>query len=403
MRPQVGLLVIVLMIICAGLFFVASSSYEQARVENRGPYHYFIYHSIWLVLGSVVFLGTALIRVSTWERLSWLAFLATLGLSALVVATPLGVNVNGATRWLALGPFQIQPSEFLKLGLILGLSWWVTRRVGSPAKLWPGFLVSCLALLSAAGVVMKQDDLGTCLIILLVACVILMASRVRVNYMAALGTLLLVAAVLFVVTKPYRMDRVYAWLDPWKHKSDQSYQVVQSFYAFGLGSWHGSGLGQGTAKYYIPHAHTDFVFATIAEETGLLGGAVVLALFASLGCIGFTIAGRAKNPFARLVALGSTTYLCGQAALNIAVVTGAVPCTGIPLPFISYGGSSMLSSAMAIGFLVSASRTAGGRRVEDADEDNGDRRRNRRPRLSGAGGGSGAPRPTTRTPTALRR
>lgn len=403
MRPQIGLLVIVFFIVCIGLFSVATSSYDQARMENRGPYHYFLFHSIWLVLGTVVFLGTALLKVRMLEKLSVFAFLVTLILSALVVSTSFGVNVNGATRWLALGPIQIQPSEFLKLGLILVLSWWVTRRAGNPRYLWPGFLVACVALLAAAGVVMKQDDLGTCLILLLIGCVILFAARVRVNYIASLGAVLLIAAVLFVALEPYRMNRVHAWLDPWKHKSDQSYQVVQSFYAFGLGSWHGSGLGQGTAKYYIPHAHTDFVFATIAEETGLIGGGTVLVLFTALGCLGFVIAANAKNPFARLVALGSTTYICGQAALNIAVVTGVVPCTGIPLPFISYGGSSMLSSAMAMGLLFSASRTVVGKRTEDSDEDHGNRRRNRRPRISGTGSSGGTSRTPPRTPTAVRR
>lgn len=403
MRPQVGLLVIVFFIVCIGLFSVATSSYDQAKVENRGIYHYLLLHCVWLVLGTMIFLGIALLKVRMLEKLSVFTLIITLVLSALVVFTPLGVTVNGATRWLALGPIQIQPSEFLKLGLNLGLSWWVTRRAGHPRNIWPGFLVATVVLLAAAGVVIKQDDLGTCLIILLIGFVVLLAARVRVNYIASLGAVLLIAAVLFVATKPYRMDRVHAWLDPWKHKSDQSYQVVQSFYAFGLGSWHGSGLGQGTAKYYIPHAHTDFVFATIAEETGLIGGGTVLALFTALGCLGVVIAGNARKPFARLVALGCTAYICGQAALNIAVVTGVVPCTGIPLPFISYGGSSMLSSAMAIGLLLSVSRNTGGRGTEDIDEDHGNRRRNRRPRISGTGSSGGTPRTPPRTPTAVRR
>lgn len=389
--------------IAIGVCFVASASYVSGGRSLDNSFYYITRHLVYVLVSLGAFFVFCRLNPRTWQVLA----LPVLGIATilclLVIFTPLGVEANGARRWLLVGPFSMQPSEMLKLGLILSLALWLSRPEGQARRVWPGFLVGIGVVLAAAGIVEMQRDLGTIIVIVLIGVSMLFAAGAHLRHIAAVVLVLTAAATVLILVQPYRMERIRAWQDPWKHKSDEGYQVVQSYYAFAEGSWHGAGLGQGAAKYYIPAPHTDFVFATVAEETGLFGALAVLTLFGWLGMAGSRAAAKAPNAFARLAAVGVTTYLCGQALLNIAVVTGLVPCTGVPLPFISYGGSSLVVAATAAALLFSLSRKTRRGAQEDPDEGIGDRRRNRRTYLPGSGRGRSTTGNRRRSPAPVRR
>ncbi len=402
-RPDYGILVAFLGLVCIGLFCVASASYAMARGHTGSPYHFIAPHIFYIVLSVVLFIPSAFVGAARWQKFAFGLFLVALVLCALVFVPGLGVKANGATRWLHLGPVRFQPSELLKLGLIGALAVWLTRPVGNPRRLWPGIAVALAMTGASTLVVIKQNDLGTALVIVLISFGMLTAAGVTKRRLLMFVAGMMLCAVIAVRVEPYRMDRVKAWLNPWEYKTDESYQVVQSLYAFGIGSWHGAGFGQGQAKYYLPAPHTDFVFATAAEETGVFGPIIIIGLFTAIGYSGLRVARRNKTPFGRLAAVGIVTFLCGQAALNIAVVTSAVPCTGVPLPFISYGGSSLMVGAMSLGLLLALSRSVCRASEENRDEGDGNRRGYGRTHLSGPRNSSRTGTPRPRTPTLIRR
>lgn len=401
--PDIGVLGAFLGLAILGVFFVASASYAVAGRNLGSPYYYIVRHMVYVVAAVCVFVFALRARPDRWEALAVPAFAVSIVLALLVFVPGLGVTANGATRWIRLGPITIQPSEFLKIGLILAMSWWLSTGRGDPRKLWPGYTVALGMLGVSALVVELQHDLGTGLVLVLVGIGLMFAAGAHLRHIGATIALMLCAVVALVIRQPYRMERVWAWLDPWAHKNDEAYQVVQSFYAFGEGAWHGTGLGQGQAKYFIPAPHTDFVFATVAEETGIIGSLAIAGLFFLLGYCGARISRRSRTVFGRLVALGVVLYLCGQAALNIAVVTGLVPCTGVPLPLISYGGSSLIAAAIGSAILFSLSRSAVRASQEYHDEDHGNGRRHRRTHLPRTGSGVSPSRSRSRSPASVRR
>ena len=402
--PELGILGAYAVLALLGLYCVASSSYVYAGKHNASPYYYARQHACWLMIAAAVFAGSLRIRLRAWRSAAYVLLGGALVLSALVFVPGLGVTAGGATRRLRLGPGGgVQPAEFLKLGLALAMAAWLTRPRRNVRRVWPDIAVAVGMMAVCALTVMKQRDLGTTLVLLGVGSSVLFAAGTPGYLLSWLGAGMASCAALAVVAEPYRWERVLAWLEPWKYKGDESYQVVQSFYAFGEGAWHGTGVGAGQAKYYLPAPHTDFVCATIAEETGIIGAAVILGLFLTVAYWGIKIARRSPNPFGRLAAIGAVAGLCGQAALNIAVVTGALPCTGVPLPFISYGGSSLVVSSLCLALLFSISRTKSANAQEDRDEGGGDWRRDRGAHIPRTGRGSGSSRGRARSATPVRR
>ena len=348
-------LVPVVLLIVVGLGALLSASSVVGLRESGDGLFYFKRQVVWLVGGVVAMVIAALIPLRWWRRMSFPLYLGSVVLLAAVVAY--GVRANGATRWLIIGPVSVQPSEIAKLTTVLFLATLVSRRehhMDRPwAFLWP--LLCSVGLVGA--LVMVQPDLGTTLLVSAGGFAIVLASAAPLGLV--LGSAVAGSCVAFVLaySSPYRWARITGFLDLQSDPLGNSYQAVQSLVALGTGGMWGVGLGASRARWsFLPNAHTDFVFAILGEETGLAGSLSVIALFAVFTVAGLAIARRCTDRFGRLVAVGITTWLSVQAIVNIGGVTGILPITGVPLPFVSFGGSALVISLVAVGVLVSVAR-----------------------------------------------
>ena len=265
-----------------------------------------------------------------------------------------GITEGGATRWLAIpGLTSFQPSELAKITLVFVLAYLLEKK----AKLLTSFghfIVPVAATLGVVGLlVIRQPDLGTLIIIAAAALAVIVASDVPFKFVLILGVIAVLAATALAFSEGYRTARIDAFLDPYADPSGDGYQVIQGYYALGNGGLFGVGLGASRARwFYLPNAHTDFIFAIIGEETGLVGGLTVIALFIALAVAGWVVASRAPDRFGRMVAAGITVWLSFQALVNIGGVLGAIPITGIALPFVSFGSTALIVSMAAVGILV---------------------------------------------------
>jgi cell division protein FtsW len=286
--------------------------------------------------------------------------LMIIGVVALIaVLIPgIGFGVYGARRWIDLGPLQLQPSEFAKVGILLWGGDLLARKqqLGTLRRARHLFLPLVPGFAFVAALVMLEPDLGTTCCYMLILLGLLWMIGMPLRYFAVIVAAVAGAVTLLAVTEPYRLARLTSFLHPLKNASGSGYHAAESLYALGSGGLFGVGLGEGTSKYWVPNANSDFVFAIIGEELGLLGAAAVLALFALFAYAGMRVARRSADPFVRLVAGAATIWLCGQAVINIGYVTALLPVTGIPLPFISAGGTSLLASFLVLGMLVSFAR-----------------------------------------------
>ena len=289
------------------------------------------------------------------------AFLVLLGsiiLLALVFVPGLGVRVGGALRWLRLPGINLQPAELVKLGLVLSLAHSLTRKKDKVLTFGKGFIPYMLVLAVLLGLLLKQPDLGSAMIIAGVALSMLLVAGVRWYYIG--GTIIASLPVLYflVMNVEYRRRRIMAFLDPWDDPFDTGFQIIQSLVAFGKGGVLGQGLGVGQQKlFYLPEAHTDFIFSVIGEELGLVGVVTVAALFLMLVLCGIRIALQCKDPFGRNLAFGLSMLLGLEAFVNLAVCMGLLPTKGLALPFISYGGTSLVVCLLAVGILLNISST----------------------------------------------
>jgi cell division protein FtsW len=338
-----------------GVVMISSASMDMAAATMGNSYHYVIRQVLFAALGCLMALVAVNVPVSWWERSGWL--LLGIGMLVLVlVLTPLGRTVNGSTRWIPLGLFNVQVSEVAKLCLIAYLAGYVVRRREELLNTWSGFLKPLVVLGLASVLLVIQPDFGATVVLVTAAAGMIFLSGVRLTRFAPLIGILALLGTVLVVTQPYRLKRVVSYLDPWKDQFDTGYQLTQSLIAFGRGEWAGVGLGNSIQKlFYLPEAHTDFIFAIIAEEFGLLGSLMVLALFTALVVSGFVIARRAEKagmPFGACFSYGLTLLMGLQAGINMAVSTGLLPTKGLTLPLVSYGGSSLMMTCIAIGVLA---------------------------------------------------
>lgn len=268
--------------------------------------------------------------------------------------------INGAKRWIRFGGFSVQPSELAKLALPIFLGWFLTKNDGSVGDLKKTVLPCLLGLLLLAGLVMAEKDLGTTMVLCAVFSAVYFAAGARILHIASVAALMVIAGAAALIFAPWRVARVMAFLDPYKYSDDAGYQVVQSLYAIGSGGVFGEGFAQGQAKlFYLPYPYSDFIFSVVGEELGLLGTLAVVLAFALLFWRGTRAAMMAPDRFGMLLGIGIITGLIVQALFNISVVISILPAKGIPLPFISYGGSSVVVSLAAVGILLSISRFAG--------------------------------------------
>ncbi|WOD38408.1 FtsW/RodA/SpoVE family cell cycle protein [Nodosilinea sp. E11] len=338
----------------AGLLVLFSASYAVAVVEHGYGLHYVMVQLMWVVVGLVVFNRIVHTSLDRLIQGSGIVLLVLVGLVALTLIPSLGVTVNGATRWLPIGPFMIQPSELIKPCLVLqGArlfgSWhrlsWSTRLT------WLGIFAAIL------GLILIQPNLSTAAICGLTLWLIALASGLPYLYLLLTSGGGLLAAVVSISLKSYQRERIVSFLNPWADPGNKGYQLVQSLLAIGSGGLWGQGFGLSEQKLYsLPIQYTDFIFAVFAEEFGFAGCLVLLLFLGLYASLAMLVALRLKQPLYRLVAVGAMVVLVGQALLNMGVATGVLPTTGLPFPLLSYGGSSMVASLATAALLVRAAR-----------------------------------------------
>jgi len=351
------LLLTALLLLAVGIGMVFSASFVAAHKYFGDGAYFLVRHVLWVVAGVAVMALVAHMDYHLWQRIATPFYLASLILLALVLV--FGTTTYGATRWLSLGTLpSFQPSEVAKVAMVVYLASWVTRVGGNVNKLTVGTIPFAIILALSAGLVLVQPDLGTTAVLVLTAATVFFVAGANVVHAllgAAVGTVVLVNLVL---SSGYRADRIEAFRDPWADSTGVGWHTTQALTALGSGGLSGLGLGAGRKKYdYLPNAHTDSIFAVVGEETGFLGATLVLGLFLLLCWRGLFIAVAAQDPFGRALAAGATCLIGWQALINMAVVSHVIPNTGVPLPFLSYGGSAMLTSLTAVGILLSVSRS----------------------------------------------
>lgn len=350
---------IVACLITVGVVILYSTSGMPGVSDSPDPAAILRRQVLWIVLGSIAFLVTSRLDYRLWRHLAVPVAALTLILLAMVITPGVGTEVQGSTRWLQMGRVRFQPSEFAKLALVILLSWWMARVQRNPEGFKRGLVIPC-AMIGVFGVlIIIEPDFGTTLLLMAVGMSILFVGGTRPSYLFLAGLAGLSTVGLLIAHNPERMGRIIAFLNPPKYASDEAYQLLQALYAFVAGGLHGVGLGNSFQKRdYLPEAHTDFIYAILGEELGLWGSLGVLLLFLGFFVCGIRISSTVEDRFGKLMAFGITMLITMQAALNIGVVTGSLPTKGITLPFISFGGSSMLVSLSMVGILVNIALTA---------------------------------------------
>ena len=352
-----------------GVVMVYSASAVIAQSESHSQFHYVIKQGVWTMLGFVVMF---LAMRFDYQRLNrrWIVYGALLLTIILLLAVFAFSPVNGARRWIKFGGMSAQPSEIAKLGLAMFLAYFLEKRTGEEGSFWKTFLPCMIPLAALAGLVAKEPDLGTALMLAIIGMTICFAAGVRPRHVvyAAVPGLLYVAKM--VIFTPFRWRRMATFIDPWADQQGGGYQVVQSLIAVGSGGPHGLGFAQGRQKLlFLPFAHSDFIFAVIGEELGLIGALVVVFVFAVFLWRGMRAALRAPDRFGMLLGIGIVVGIVAQALLNMSVVLALVPTKGIPLPFISYGGSSLVPTLAGVGILLNISQYAAlGKRTAFEDD-----------------------------------
>jgi cell division protein FtsW len=340
-----------------GLVMVLSASSVNALTEYGSSWYYFERQLLWVAVGAVLLVVAMRMDYHRWATLSRPLLIGAYALLVLVLVPGIGVHANGSTRWLGYGPISIQPSEFAKLAVLVFTADLLSRRAAWIED-WRLTLKPVLVVLGVgAGLLMLQPNLGTTLVLGAIVLALLFVAGTplpKLGIVTAAGAL---CATVAALGESYRRARVLAFLDPWADPQNTGYQTIQSLVGIASGGIFGVGLGASKAKWgYLPYAHTDFIFAIISEELGLVGAAIVVGLFVALVVLGVRTALRAPDRFGTLLATGVTAWLAVQAFVNIGAVIAVLPITGVPLPFVSFGGSSLLATMIAAGILLNVAR-----------------------------------------------
>ncbi|MFN2488229.1 MAG: putative lipid II flippase FtsW [Actinomycetota bacterium] len=367
-QPSVLIAITACSLVVLGLTMILSASSVSSFAQYGSSFLFFKRQLIWAVVGIACFAVLARLDYKRLKGLGYPAFLISVILLAAVLVPGVGIVAGGSARWIGLGPFSFQPSEVAKLALILFTSEVFARKQERSLSVLAHTAVPLLPALGILGaLVMLQPDLGTSLLLGAIALGLLFIAGAPLVYLVLLSAGGLAVAAVAALAEDYRRARILAFLDPWKDPLNTGYQTIQSLIALGSGGWLGVGLGASRQKWmYIPNAHTDFIFAILGEEMGLLGTLAVLGTFSFLTYLGVQTARRAPDRFGMLLASGITIWIGVQALVNMGAVTAALPITGVPLPLVSFGGTSLVMSLAAMGILTNiATQARRGRPTSD--------------------------------------
>jgi cell division protein FtsW len=353
---DVFLFAVVLALMSIGLIMVLSASYSDSLHTFADPYHYIKRQLVWAVLGITAMLVVAKIDYRHFRPLAIPGLLLAAFLLALVLV--IGSTAGGGKRWIDFGPINMQPSEIAKVALINFLAAYVTYKKGGIRKFFTGLLPALMVIVVFFRLILLEPDFGTAMALVGSSMIVLFAGGINLAHVVLIGTAAVPALVYLVMKESYRMKRILSFFDPWKDPLGAGWNVIQSLYAIGSGGIVGLGLGNSRQKFsYLPEPHTDFIFAVLAEELGFIGTFFMVVLYFLFTWRSLRIAILAPDLYGSLLAVGITAMIIIQAMLNMGVVTGSLPVTGITLPFISLGGSSLFITLASVGVLLNISRS----------------------------------------------
>lgn len=361
-KPQMDriLLAAVFLLLSVGVLMVYSSSSAISSEHQGSSFHFLKMQALWCCLGLIAMSATTFFKYSNYQRLAWLLLIIAGGLLLLIYVPGMGIKRGGGTRWIRVGGFTFQPVEFAKLAIIIYIAGFLNRNSDHIGDFKRGILPGLMVLAVLFALIYKQPDFGSVVLIGTVVFVMLFAGGAKLYQMALMMLAAGMVALIEIWREPYRLTRLMTFLHPWEDPERSGYHIIQSFYALGAGGILGTGLGAGMQKlHYLPMPHSDFIFAVIAEELGFVGSLCIIILYMVIIWRGIRIALATEDNFGSLLAIGITALLGIQAMINIGVVIGALPTKGLTLPFISFGGSSMLVSLAAVGILLNISKTKG--------------------------------------------
>ena len=356
-RTSKLLILSVILLMILSLFMIYSASYIWAEYKFDNPFKYVINQGIFVLLGIILLFIVNKINYKIYYDKANLILLICLILLILVLIPGLGIVRNGSRSWFGIGSFSIQPSEFSKIGLIIFTSKYLSKSNKFLKDYKKGVFPILFILLLIFGLIMLEPDFGTGMIIVVTIIALLFIAGVNMKFFLYFCLLGIIGIVGLIIIAPYRMDRITSFLNPWSDPLGTGFQIIQSLYAIGPGGLFGTGyLNSRQKNFYLPEPQTDFIFSIIAEEFGIVGALVVLSLFALLltCCIKITL--KQEDKFAKYLCFGLTFQLIVQVIMNLSVVIGLIPVTGVTLPFLSYGGSSLLTSLIGIGIILNISK-----------------------------------------------
>lgn len=355
-KPDLILLLVTLLMVTIGTVMIYSSSSILASDKYHDGQFFLKKQAFFLILGLLIMILLTKIPYYKLRKLAWPA-VALSALFLLLLWVPhLGVRAGGAVRWLNLGVFSFQVSEMVKVALILFLAHYLTDRVKQIREFRYGILIPLLVMGFLVGLILLQPDFGTTVIIAVIGLAMIYLAGGRIIHLCGVCAMFIPVGLWLLLHKSYRLARLTAFLDPWKDPRHSGFQIIQSLIAFGSGGPFGVGIGDGMQKlFYLPEPHTDFILSVIAEESGFIGVGLILFLYTILIVRGFQIALKAPDMFGNLLASGLTMMLALEAVINIAGVMGLIPLKGLALPFLSYGGTSLVMSLIAVGMLLNIS------------------------------------------------
>lgn len=356
-KINILLLISILLIASFGLIMITSSSYVWAEYKFNDPLKYFKHQAFFLGISIILMIIVSKIDYQIYLEKANTLLIISLVLLILVLIPGIGSVRNGSRSWFGIGSFGIQPSEFTKLILIIFTAKYLSKNNKSIKDIKKGVLPILGLTLLTFGLIMLQPDFGTGVVLTMIIIGMLFVAGVDFIFFLKIGTIGLIGVVVLIVIAPYRLKRILSFLNPWQDPLGSGFQIIQSLYAIGPGGLFGFGLGNSRQKhFYLPEPQTDFIFSIISEEFGFMGVLIVVSLFIIIITTGFKIATKSKDLFGKYLAFGIIFWIAFQAILNLMVVVGLIPVTGVTLPFISYGGSSLLILFIAIGIVLNVSK-----------------------------------------------